>query len=74
MELLGYGEDALTFWALTRRLGEILAPFGDTPAQTIAVFFRPSFGRRSSTSKLNPTQRGSQFGEFDGIIATKRGV
>jgi hypothetical protein len=74
METLGYGEDALTYWCLTRRLGSILSPFHDTIANTQVVFYRPSFGRRSKGSAAIPGIRGPQFGEFDGIIVTSRGV
>ena len=70
MKLLGYGEDALTYWALTQRLTDILQPFGDSPNKTEVIFFRPSFGRRSSSNPDAPNERGAQFGEFDAIIST----
>jgi hypothetical protein len=74
MQILGYGEDALTWWALTNRLDSILSPFHDGVADTLTVFYRPSFGRRSAPSPSEAGHRGSQFGEFDGIIATRSGV
>lgn len=56
---LGYGEDALTLWAITERLELILDELGDDsdPAEC-TVFYRPSFGRRGL------------YGEFDAIIVT----
>ncbi|MBA3557159.1 MAG: hypothetical protein H0W30_01035 [Gemmatimonadaceae bacterium] len=74
MELLGYGEDALTYWAITQRLDALLQPFGDSAAATGTVFFRPSFGRRSSSWNEDPSRRGAQFGEFDSIISTEAAV
>ena len=58
IRLLGYGEDALTLWAVTERLDLILEELGDNsdPADC-TVFYRPSFGR-------------DQYGEFDAIIVT----
>jgi len=57
--ILGYGEDALTFWAITERLDLILKELGDDsdPAEC-TVFYRPSFGRSGL------------YGEFDAIILT----
>jgi hypothetical protein len=68
MKILGYGEDALTLWSLTKRLPRILGAFedGSEPNECIA-FFRPSFGRRGG-------QGSSQFGEFDLILVTKERV
>jgi hypothetical protein len=74
MEILGYGEDSLTYWCLTNRLSDVLTPFGDSIENTLVVFYRPSFGRRSNGSAATPEVRGPQFGEFDGIVVTKRGV
>jgi len=62
MQLLGYGEDALTLWALKNKLDVILDTLNDlSGAPTCQVFFRPSFGRRGGESS-------PQFGEFDFII------
>jgi hypothetical protein len=68
MEILAYGEDALTLWALKSRLGYILQKLDDSsnPAQCQA-FFRPSFGRRGGKNS-------SQFGEFDFILLTANHV
>ena len=68
MKLIGYGEDALTFWALTHRLRDILNKFGDNTLQeSCTVFFRPSFGRHGGL-------RSSEFGEFDFILITDQAV
>jgi hypothetical protein len=62
MQILGYGEDALTLWAIKNKLGVILQTVNDFSAPSMCqVFFRPSFGRGG----------GSQFGEFDFIILSK---
>lgn len=66
--MLGYGEDALTLWALREQLSKILDGFQDeTPQSECLVFYRPSFGRHSKAIS-------SVFGEFDAIIATKHNV
>ncbi len=47
-EILGYEEDAFTFWALKRRTSEILKELkGQTEPSDCLIFFRPSFGRSS---------------------------
>lgn len=62
--MFGYGEDALTLWAVTQKLDEILASADDkSSTESAVVFFRPSFGRRGGPIS-------SQFGEFDFVIAT----
>jgi hypothetical protein len=62
MKLLGYGEDALTLWAIQNELGQILSALGDSSSPSeCKVFFRPSFGRKCG-------ENSSQFGEFDFII------
>jgi hypothetical protein len=66
MKLYGYGEDALTLWALKVKLSEILEPFGDySPTSDCKIFFRPSFGRRGG-------KMSSQFGEFDFLILARK--
>ena len=61
----GYGEDALTYWALRTRLDCILDQLGDKSSECdTIVFYRPSFGRGG----------GANFGEFDAIIATPRSI
>lgn len=70
--ILSYGEDSLTFWALTRSLGRFLSKLGDKTDQNKAlVIYRPSFGRGvgASGSRLSAT-----FGEFDAIVATEKAV
>jgi hypothetical protein len=64
MEILAYGEDALTLWALKNKLEYILQELGDSPNSSKRLaFFRPSFGRRGGKNS-------SQFGEFDFILLT----
>jgi hypothetical protein len=71
MAFYGYGEDALTYAALTENLQDILVELGDfTLRDDTVLFFRPSFGRRGARA----TSRGSSFGEFDGIIGTPVGT
>ena len=58
-QLIGYGEDSLTFWALKDQLSVILEKLeGKSQVDSCVVFYRPSFGR------------GKNIGEFDAIIAT----
>jgi hypothetical protein len=65
---LGYGEDALTLWALKQHVSKILEEFQDkTAISDCLVFYRPSFGRHSKTNS-------SVFGEFDAIIASKENI
>ena len=65
MQMLGYGEDALTLWAIKNKLDVILEAVGDSSDSSMCqVFFRPSFGRRGGNSS-------PQFGEFDFIILSK---
>lgn len=66
--VIGYGEDALTYWAFTRRLESILHELRDesTPSDCL-VAYRPSFGRRGGPDR-------AEFGEFDAILASPRSV
>jgi hypothetical protein len=65
MQIIGYGEDALTLWAITNKLGVILRKLGDdTEPSACKVFYRPSFGRRGGESR-------AEFGEFDFIILAR---
>lgn len=67
-KILGYGEDALTLWALKNHTSEILTALKDeTVPSDCLIFFRPSFGRRGGSET-------PQFGEFDAIIATPQNV
>jgi hypothetical protein len=66
MEILGYGEDALTLWAMTDKLSTIFDTLRDgSKASKCRIFLRPSFGRAGG-----PTS--AQFGEFDFIILAER--
>ena len=72
MNILGYGEDALTYWALTERTREFLDEWNDNaPLSDVKLMFRPSFGRQGSRS-VQPGEMAdsSQFGEFDSILGT----
>ena len=65
-EMLGYGEDAFTFWALKGHLSEILKELKDqTEPLDCLIFFRPSFGRRGGRGR-------AEFGEFDAIVASSQ--
>jgi hypothetical protein len=62
MKMLAYGEDALTLWAVNKRLPFILQKLNDlSPLSDCRVIFRPSFGRSGG-------ENSAQFGEFDFII------
>lgn len=66
MEILAYGEDALTLWAIQNKLPAILHGLGDSSASSqCQVFFRPSFGRSGGN-------RSSEFGEFDFIVLSSQ--
>jgi hypothetical protein len=50
--ILGYGEDALTLWALRQRLSDILSVFDDkTSNSDWLILYRPSFGRQSKENR-----------------------
>lgn len=67
--VVGYGEDALTYWALKEKLGSILEELEDHSAQkNCFVLYRPSFGRGKRLRR--PTDRKAEFGEFDAILVT----
>ena len=67
-KILGYGEDALTSWALKQHPSKILDKFQDkTPISECLIFYRPSFGRRSKSNS-------SVFGEFDAILASRTNI
>jgi len=66
-EILGYGEDALTLWALRRFTSFILDPSDKTLPSDCLILYRPSFGRRSK-------ENSSVFGEFDAILASRQNI
>jgi hypothetical protein len=67
-EILGYGEDALTLWALKRHVSTILNHFKDSSSPSdCLVFYRPSFGRHAK-------ENSSVFGEFDAIVASPQNI
>jgi hypothetical protein len=66
--IMGYGEDALTYWALNTRLPEILGKLQDrSSAEGCKIYFRPSFGRAGGQSKPH-------FGEFDAIVVSSLAI
>ncbi|MFZ1932430.1 MAG: hypothetical protein WCB27_12310 [Thermoguttaceae bacterium] len=69
MQILGYGEDALTYWALSRHLLDVIGPLSDdsTEKDNLLLIYRPSFGRSGGNES-------AQFGEFDAIIGTPKAV
>ncbi|MFH0940180.1 MAG: hypothetical protein V1899_13010 [Planctomycetota bacterium] len=65
MLIIGYGEDALTYWAITSQLDKILLKLNDPSRPADAtVIYRPSFGRGG----------GANFGEFDAILGTQHAI
>lgn len=67
-KIVGYGEDAFTFWVLKQHTSEILEYFEDTTAlSNCLIFYRPSFGRHSKKNS-------SVFGEFDAIISSEENI
>jgi hypothetical protein len=68
MDIYGYGEDALTLWAIQNKLEMILRGLGDPcELSSCQAFFRPSFGRRGGEAS-------AQFGEFDFILLTASAI
>jgi len=68
LQILSYGEDPLTYWALTLKLQKVLELLSDSSIEDeVLLIYRPSFGRRASSKK---GKRHSVFGEFDSILAT----
>jgi len=67
-EMLGYGEDAFTFWSLREQLFEILKRLKDqSDPSDCLIFLRPSFGRRGGRGR-------AEFGEFDAIVASAQNI
>jgi len=67
-KILGYGEDALTLWALKHRTSDILESFQDQTAPSdCLIFYRPSFGRHSKEGS-------AVFGEFDAILISSENI
>lgn len=67
-KILGYGEDALTLWALKHRTSDILESFQDQTAPSdCLIFYRPSFGRHSKGGS-------AVFGEFDAILVSSENI
>ena len=67
-KILGYGEDALTLWALEHRASDISESFQDQTAPSdCLIFYRPSFGRHSKGGS-------AVFGEFDAILVSPQNI
>ena len=67
VKIIVYGEDALTYWALTEQIDTVLKKLNDDSSQAdCLLFFRPSFGRKGGTL--------ASFGEFDAILATSQSI
>jgi hypothetical protein len=75
-KVVAYGEDPLTYWALTERLSEFLCQLGDsTPPNDTTVIYRPSFGRGGAAKKDSTGgSNRAEFGEFDGIVSTPQAI
>lgn len=70
MEMIAYGEDALTLWALKEKLHEILTRPNINDNSRLSdcqIIYRPSFGRRGGN-------KSSQFGEFDFILLSSNRI
>lgn len=68
MKVFGYGEDALTLWALTYKTKEVLCQLGDGSSRDdLTLIYRPSFGRKGGANS-------AQFGEFDFILGTPKAL
>jgi hypothetical protein len=66
VQVIGYGEDSLTLWALGSQLPEILGKLGDqSDPSRCKILYRPSFGRAGG-------ENSPQFGEFDFMILADR--
>jgi hypothetical protein len=70
--IIGYGEDPLTYWALTTRLGDVLRQLHDpAPPESALLFYRPSFGRHIRAKDPKDAHGPwAEFGEFDAILGT----
>ena len=68
VDVIAYGEDGLTLWAISHKLGDILSSIGDkSPESSCRLYYRPSFGRRGG-------DRSAQFGEFDFILLSREAI
>ncbi len=74
--IIAYGEDALTYWALTTQTEPFLRQLGDdSPPEAALVVYRPSFGRRGAAhGEGTGGTPSAQFGEFDAIVATSQAI
>lgn len=70
MKIIGYGEDSLTYWAITNQMPEIQNQLDITDETIDVVFYRPSFGRKGCAEQNEKPRVGPEFGEFDAIICS----
>ena len=73
--ILGYGEDSLTLWALTKGLSEFLGYLGESAAEPTEIFYRPSFGRNIGIGEFDfiiKIGRKTYFGESKWPLSAKR--
>ena len=73
MKMFGYGEDALTLWALTNRLGVILGEL-DEIAPAEAIQSRISTEARRSLVKIIPQADHFFWGKEEPLESALRGV
>jgi len=71
MNIIGYGEDFLTLWALTRKISDILVQLKDnTDPKSCVLIYKPTFGRAGR----NMDRQRAEFGEFDSILIAAENV
>jgi hypothetical protein len=74
--IIGYGEDVLTYWAITSQINKVLSSLGDkSTSNDVVVFYRPSFGRRGRVkSDTSKEKLSAEFGECDAIVGTHEAI
>ena len=71
INILGYGEDSLTLWALSTKLETLLEKINENSNDSNhIIFYRPSFGRGKPLKE--PTDTKAEFGEFDAILISPK--
>ena len=71
VNILGYGEDSLTLWALSNKLELFLKKINDnSDVSNYTIFYRPSFGHGRQLKE--PTDTKAEFGEFDASFKPKK--
>jgi hypothetical protein len=74
--IIDFSEDALTFWAITSKLGEIFRTLDDKSLPTDAiVIYCPSFGRWGSIGPdAKKEQLSAEFGECNASLGTQQAI